>query len=681
MKNNKKGILSFGIILTIFVISIYFANNKKEVSRENITELSEIKSDILASKIEHYDETKLKNTKIKVLNILNSETDDITLAECNFILGNIYMQSNNNIDAIECFNKSINYFDEINEIKLKTKTYFELSSAYLNESQFTKSQAAFNKLKEVSTIENKKEEIVKYSVLRANHMSTYPQYRKRALEILEDTLKLAEEINYSEIEDVHMALGHIYWYENRLVESIHSKLEALSLVRGKNIQNKMARISIDIGVDYLYFGNYDESLTYLLRVLSSKLDDENESSIIKGYALLNLIECYIKLGDYDSAKESIKILDENIINIKDRKNKEDLIIISYINKADLQTELGNPLEAIKLLEWASYRNKKGNEFNFYNFEMKLWEEYGDAYYELKDYKNALKYHKKSEKLAIQKNLSYLEVIYNEKIYLDYKNIGDYKNTILYLERNAQLKTKLLNDKNREYFQYLINEFESENNLKKISLLEESQNRMLILFIVLATTIIIISLFLYFIYNQNKEINRLNKLFKDLSETDELTKVNNRRALEEFLSGNWALYKKTEMPISFMMVDLDFYKLYNDNYGHPKGDKVLAIVAREIKNSCRNVDFVARYGGEEFIVIMLNSGKDEAVNIAERIIENIYNLNIKHEYSKISDRISISIGITTANIGTNQNYDEYIQKSDKALYEAKSKGRNTYVYLN
>lgn len=81
---------------------------------------------------------------------------------------------------------------------------------------------------------------------------------------------------------------------------------------------------------------------------------------------------------------------------------------------------------------------------------------------------------------------------------------------------------------------------------------------------------------------------------------------NRRALDEFLAWNWVLYKETKMPISFMMIDIDFFKLYNDNYGHLKGYEVLMLVASYINASCEKGDFVARYGGEEFIVIMLNT---------------------------------------------------------------------------
>ncbi len=135
-----------------------------------------------------------------------------------------------------------------------------------------------------------------------------------------------------------------------------------------------------------------------------------------------------------------------------------------------------------------------------------------------------------------------------------------------------------------------------------------------------------------------------------------------------------------MPISFVMIYIDYFKNYNDNYGHFNGDKVLKRVSNQIKNSCRNSDFVARYGGEEFIIIMLNTDKEEALRVVDRIKENIYKLNIKHEFSGVTDRVTISMGISTAYIGTNKNYATYIKKSDKALYEAKKLGKDTYLHL-
>ncbi|MCC3670095.1 GGDEF domain-containing protein [Terrisporobacter mayombei] len=170
------------------------------------------------------------------------------------------------------------------------------------------------------------------------------------------------------------------------------------------------------------------------------------------------------------------------------------------------------------------------------------------------------------------------------------------------------------------------------------------------------------------------------MFKNLSVTDPLTNMANRRALDEFLAWNWVLYKETKMPISFMMIDIDFFKLYNDNYGHLKGDEVLILVASYINASCEKGDFVARYGGEEFIVIMLNKDKKEAMKNANNIMQNIYHLNIKHEFSSVSDRLTLSMGITTAHIGTTKEYEDYIKKADEALYEAKQYGRNKYIFI-
>ena len=129
-----------------------------------------------------------------------------------------------------------------------------------------------------------------------------------------------------------------------------------------------------------------------------------------------------------------------------------------------------------------------------------------------------------------------------------------------------------------------------------------------------------------------------------------------------------------------MIDIDYFKKYNDNYGHPEGDVILELVAKTIKESCRSSDFIARYGGEEFTIIMLNTNKYEAIDVVERVRKNIQNLNIEHKYSEVSDIITLSIGITTAYIGSTKDYDEYIKKADDALYKAKQEGRNTYIHI-
>ena len=187
-----------------------------------------------------------------------------------------------------------------------------------------------------------------------------------------------------------------------------------------------------------------------------------------------------------------------------------------------------------------------------------------------------------------------------------------------MEKNNELKSNLFNDKAKEYSQYIHNQFENKINLEKIYELEQIGKRYKIFFIILGLGVIIISFFSFHIYKKNKEINRLNKLFKSLSVTDPLTKYGKQKSLRWFWWKIGILIKKQRMPISFMMIDIDFFKLYNDNYGHLKGDEVLKLVASSINASCENGDFVARYGGEEFIVIMLDTDKKEAMENANNI---------------------------------------------------------------
>ena len=114
----------------------------------------------MKSEIDSYDEKKLETIKVKALDILDSEINYATIADCNFILGNICIQIDNNTEAINYFNKAISYFNKTSQTEIKTKTYFELSRAYLNELQFTKSEESFNKLKEIAIDENEKEKLL-----------------------------------------------------------------------------------------------------------------------------------------------------------------------------------------------------------------------------------------------------------------------------------------------------------------------------------------------------------------------------------------------------------------------------------------------------------------------------------------------------------------------------------------
>ena len=167
----------------------------------------------------------------------------------------------------------------------------------------------------------------------------------------------------------------------------------------------------------------------------------------------------------------------------------------------------------------------------------------------------------------------------------------------------------------------------------------------------------------------------------LSVTDELTKLANRRYFEDFLDKEWNSAIRYKYPISLLMIDIDFFKNYNDHYGHRAGDECLIKIASALKDfERRHGDLVARYGGEEFMVILSGTDADNGRRIAEEIRKKIMNLKIPHSASTISNVVTVSIGAVTVIPSKNIQKEDIIEAGDKALYQAKSQGRNRTVYV-
>ena len=134
-------------------------------------------------------------------------------------------------------------------------------------------------------------------------------------------------------------------------------------------------------------------------------------------------------------------------------------------------------------------------------------------------------------------------------------------------------------------------------------------------------------------------------------------------------------------LGVIMVDVDFFKKYNDIYGHDKGDDCLRLVAECLaKGIKRTTDFVARYGGEEFVVILPNSDKDGTLMVAEKLREDVQNLAIPHAGNQSTGYITASFGFTAAKVMNTHSYFDFIKKADQALYVSKQNGRNRVTYL-
>jgi diguanylate cyclase (GGDEF)-like protein len=163
--------------------------------------------------------------------------------------------------------------------------------------------------------------------------------------------------------------------------------------------------------------------------------------------------------------------------------------------------------------------------------------------------------------------------------------------------------------------------------------------------------------------------------------DALTGIYNRRFMEESLKRLMRSLSLSGGTLSLLMMDVDFFKRYNDTYGHLMGDECLKAVAGALaENIKRSGDFVARYGGEEFIVVLPNTDENGAKLVANRMLKNIRELGIPHEKNDAANCVTISIGATCGNVAPTQKADDYIKRADEALYMSKQNGRNQNNFL-
>lgn len=167
-----------------------------------------------------------------------------------------------------------------------------------------------------------------------------------------------------------------------------------------------------------------------------------------------------------------------------------------------------------------------------------------------------------------------------------------------------------------------------------------------------------------------------------SELDPLTGLSNRRGLDKKAAVLWPYCSRTETMLGVIEIDVDFFKRYNDKFGHPAGDRCLKKIARAIKMSAqRGSDITARTGGEEFMVFVQGLDDQAMVELATKIRNNINSLSIPHAYVNVSNYVTVSMGVATMVPSETNSFEDLYERADKALYDAKANGRNCIVYNN
>ena len=180
----------------------------------------------------------------------------------------------------------------------------------------------------------------------------------------------------------------------------------------------------------------------------------------------------------------------------------------------------------------------------------------------------------------------------------------------------------------------------------------------------------------------QKLVHLQKELEELSYKDGLTGVFNRRMFDSVLDAEWANAQSNAQPLSLIFLDIDYFKQYNDHYGHIQGDDCLKLMGKILSTAgTRSRDFFARFGGEEFVLVLPETDEKAARLVAERCSQLILDAQISHEKSQVSQYITVSMGVGTITPTQQDKPLAFIKKVDKRLYQAKKNGRNCIVEAN
>ena len=181
----------------------------------------------------------------------------------------------------------------------------------------------------------------------------------------------------------------------------------------------------------------------------------------------------------------------------------------------------------------------------------------------------------------------------------------------------------------------------------------------------------------------RDITQMTKKIQHLEKENEkvfydaLTNIHNRRFFDEAVSRVMKSLSRSGGTLSLLMMDIDYFKKYNDTYGHSEGDECLKSIADVLQKSMRPDDFVARYGGEEFVAVLPNTDELGARTVADRLLDNIRMRAIPHHASEAAEIVTVSIGIVTGSVDRTHTADDFIRRADEMLYKSKQNGRNRY----
>lgn len=445
-------------------------------------------------------------------------------------------------------------------------------------------------------------------------------------------------------------------------ESIYAYYEILS--ESEKIKDLDTRYRIQVksheylGNMYFILEDYNAAIAQYNKAISIPIEDLSENAKAKYGSYVNRSESYIQIKDYTKARES-SLETKKIIPYLSSDLAVGVKVFRYKNLLLLESYRKNFKRAEIYYNFCQELLKMDKGHAFINAEMYVELAYCEMLIQQKKIYEAIDKLNLLLKKDLEEGWGFDSSIYTTLLKL-YKETGQSEKFFATGEK-LHFSNKDFNDSlKKDYLNFVKNSYTLEQ-LKKEKRIFHIEITLLWLFGLSATVLIIFAV---------KHIFRLNK---DNS-TDALTNIYNRKYLKVLEK------QKLKKPVllTFIMIDIDYFKKYNDFYGHPAGDSIIRKTAEVLKESIRKEDTLLRYGGEEFLILLENADIKGFETIYSKIIENLNKQDIKHEKSLVSDKLTLSMGVSFNYFTDKLNLKKGIEEADKALYLSKENGRNRYT---
>lgn len=666
-----KKVLRIGFVIILFFFLYGFGSIG--IKSEEVDKLSEAVKQFAYEDSYAFDSELIADWKNEDNIMLLDEMQKKRTLEVDFIRANLALSDGDYASADTLFQKCLDKADSEKYTDLYAKCLYERARSLAADNQLDEANKLIDSMQEIYEDKSDRELNIKLNTFWAFELLGYNEGSSLSVKLMLKTRELAIEYNYSDLEYVLYMLATAYAYDGNIKEANKYYYEALNRAKEKNDKYWIASINIEIGINYNTTEKYEKSLEYFnsaLQVLDDPSIDQYEALLKKVYLYNQCALSYMGIGDSNKAKELLDKGRELIQQEKEGRKKLDDFATYYCSLGIYHSNMEDYKEAIKCFDKATeYYGDGANSF-YSGFDSYLLQCYGNVYDKMGKYSKALEYYLKTEEIYLASGNEFFDIECINKIYELYCKMGNYQKAVKYADRRIeylQKKNELQEEKNEDYLLEQLNANEREAELER---LKERNEYLDIINIAVTSVIVLTILFALNMNKKNKKIKKLNEQLERLSNIDSLTGLNNRRALEGYLDDNWDKIIKNNLPVSMVMIDIDYFKKYNDYYGHQAGDKVISSIADEIKSMCRQEDFAVRYGGEEFLIILPNTAIDEATKLLEQLQARIKNKNIEHIKSEVAECVTISIGCACAQDSVQ--HLKLISGADQLLYKAKKK---------